>query len=119
MLSVPQNVLTKFNDVLHQRAVPESFQPHFRKWLRYFLDFCRKYPPPDAKSEQVRLFIEKLRSKKQTPQQCSQAAHAISLFFEMQQPRNHLDSGPFEAKPHPSAHPMHPPSKAQEEWGRP
>jgi site-specific recombinase XerD len=113
MLSVPQNVLTKFNDVLHQRAVPESFQPHYRKWLRYFLDFCRKYPPPDAKSEQVRLFIEKLRSKKQTSQQCTQAAHAISLFFETQQPRNHLDSGLFEAKPHSAAHPAHPSPKAQ------
>ncbi len=56
MLSVPQNVLTKFNDVLHQRAVPESFQPHYRKWLRYFLDFCRKYPPPAAIAEPTTLF---------------------------------------------------------------
>ena len=52
------------------------------QWLRYFLDFCEKYPPPEAKSERVCLSIEKLKSKKQTPQQCTQAAHAISLFKE-------------------------------------
>ena len=86
MYSLPQNVATGFNEILQQRAVPELFHPHYRKWLRYFLDFCRKYSPPDAKSEQIRLFIEKLRSKKQTPQQCRQAAHAISLLLHLEYP---------------------------------
>jgi len=88
MLPIPQNDLTRFNEALRQRAVPGAFHVHYRKWLRYFLDFCRKYPPPDAKSDQVRLFIEKLRSKKQTPHDCSQAAHAISLYFESQKWKN-------------------------------
>jgi integron integrase len=35
-------------------------------------------------SEQVRLFLEKLREKKQTAAQRRQAAHAVTLFFEMQ-----------------------------------
>ena len=75
MLPIPENVLHQFNEVLKQRAVVESLRVHYRKWLRYFLDFSRKYSPPEAKSEQVRLFTEKLKSKKQTPQQCTQAAH--------------------------------------------
>jgi len=81
MLAIPENVLARFNEVLRQRAIQEAFHVHYRRWLRYFLDFCQKYPPPETKSEQVRLFIEKLKSKKQTPQQCAQAAHAISLLF--------------------------------------
>jgi len=88
MLPIPENILAQFNEVLKQRAIHNPFHGYYRKWLRYFLDFCRKYPPPETKSEQVRLFIEKLKSKKQTPQQCTQAAHAISLFFESQQPKN-------------------------------
>lgn len=88
MLPIPENVLQQFNEVLKQRAVIESLQVHYRKWLRYFLDFSRKYSPPEAKSEQVRLFTEKLKSKKQTPQQCTQAAHAVSLFFESQKLQN-------------------------------
>jgi hypothetical protein len=88
MLPIPENVSAQFSQILNQRAIHKSSHGYYRKWLRYFLDFCRKYPPPETKSEQVRLFIEKLKSKKQTPQQCAQAAHAISLFFESQQPKN-------------------------------
>lgn len=88
MLPIPENVLYKFNEILQQRAVVVSLHVHYRKWLRYFLDFSRKYSPPEAKSEQVRLFTEKLKSKKQTPQQCTQAAHAVSLFFESQKIQN-------------------------------
>ena len=88
MLPIPENISVQFNNVLRQRAVPESFHVHYRKGLRFFLDFCEKYPPPEEKSEQVRLFIEKLKSKNQTLGQCNQAAHAISLFFELRQVKN-------------------------------
>jgi hypothetical protein len=55
MLAIPENVLARFNEVLKQRAVQESFQVYYRKWLRYFLDFCEKYPPPETKSEQEKV----------------------------------------------------------------
>jgi len=92
MLSVPQDLSAQFNEVLKQRAIPASLHVHYRKWLRYFLDYCSKYHPPDSKSEQVRLFIEKLRSKNQTPQQCKQAAHAVSLFLASQKPKTPLET---------------------------
>jgi integrase len=60
VLPVPKNISVKFNDALKQRTIPESIHVHYRKWLRFYLDFCEKYPPPAAKSERVRLFIEKL-----------------------------------------------------------
>jgi integron integrase len=113
MLPIQQNVLTRFNKVLQQRAIPGASLVHYRKWLRYFLDFCRKYPPPDAKSEQIRLFTEKLRSKKQTPQQCSQAAHAISIYFESQKWKNYRPPAPNETKPPKFASPANPPPKVQ------
>ena len=93
MLPIPEHISFQYSNVLKQRAIPESFHVHYRKWLRYFLDFSKKYPPPEAKSVQVRLFIEKLKSKKQTPQQCHQAAHAVSLFFESQQMKDRTSSG--------------------------
>ena len=57
---------------------------NYKKWLRYFLNFCAKYPVPEARPDQVRLFIDKLREKNQTPFQQNQAAHAVSLYFEIQ-----------------------------------
>ena len=67
---------------LHQRAVTESAPVHYRKWLRSFLDFRRKYPSPEDTSEQLRLCIAKLRAKKQTRWHCTQAAYAIALFYQ-------------------------------------
>jgi heme oxygenase len=83
MLPIPQDVLAQFEAVLKERAVPVSFHADYKKWLRYYLDFRAKYSLPDSKSEHVRLFIEKLQKKNQTPEQQKQAAHALSLYFEI------------------------------------
>jgi hypothetical protein len=64
--------------------VPASLHREYRKWLRYYLDFREKYPPPPARSEQVRLFVNKLKEKKQPQEFLEQAAHAVSLFFSLQ-----------------------------------
>jgi len=84
MLPVPVAILTRYNAILEKRAIAPAQHADYKKWLRYFLDFYTKYPVPEAHSDQVRLFIEKLREKRQTPSQQKQAAHAVSLYFEMQ-----------------------------------
>jgi hypothetical protein len=56
MQPIPDDILKQFNAVLDEKAVPSSLRDDYRKWLRYYLDFRVKYPTPDAKSEQVRLF---------------------------------------------------------------
>jgi len=82
MKPIPSVILTRFEDVLKKRAVPVDRHTDYKKWLRYYLDFKSKYSLPDSRSEHVRLFIEKLKKKKQSPEQQKQAAHAVSLFFE-------------------------------------
>jgi hypothetical protein len=84
MIIIPDDILAQYNAALKKQAVDFSRYAEYRKWLRYYLDFCAKYQPPDSKSERVRLFIEKLRKKKQTPEQQQQAAHAVSLYFEIE-----------------------------------
>ena len=83
MQPIPSDILTQFEAVLKKRSVPVSRHADYRKWLRYYLDFRGKYTLPDSKSEHVRLFIEKLQKKNQTPEQQKQAAHALSLYFEI------------------------------------
>jgi len=84
MQPIPDDILKQFNAVLEQKSPSASLREEYRKWLRYYLDFRVKYPPPDIKSEQVRLFIEKMRSKGKTGKDLSHAAHALSLFFSLQ-----------------------------------
>ena len=96
MQPIPADISEQYSKVLNKRAVPVSRHADYRKWLRYFLDFRSKYTPPDSKSEQVRLFIEKLQKKNQTPEQQKQAAHALSLFFQSQKAETSTTHGaPF------------------------
>jgi hypothetical protein len=107
MMTIPPDILASFDKILKKREIPAQFHLHYRKWLRYFLDSCHKYPPPEPKSEQVRLFIDKLRSKKQSANLCKQAAHAVSLYFESRQ----TSQGEEQNAKQPSAH--SPPSAYQ------
>ena len=84
MHRVPDDIMAQYEAVLKKKVPDVHRHADFRKWLRYFWDFCAKYPLPDSRSERVRLFIEKLKEKNQTPDQQEQAAHAVSLFLEMQ-----------------------------------
>ena len=87
MQPVPVPILKRFDAILEKRAVAPIQRVNFKKWLSYFLDFCTKYPVSEARPDQVRLFIDKLREQRQTLFQQNQAAHAVSLFFEMQRKR--------------------------------
>lgn len=73
MKPIPSDILSQFEAVLKKRAVPASRHADYRKWLLYYLDFRGKYTLPDSRSEHVRLFIEKLRQKKQSHEQEKQA----------------------------------------------
>jgi integron integrase len=68
---------------MEARSIPLSLRADYRKWLMYYLDFRVKYSPPDSRSEQVRLYIEKLRSKGQSQGKLEQAAGALSLYFAL------------------------------------
>ncbi len=84
MISVPYSVMNDYGALLRIREISPAHVEHYKKWLRYFYDFSANYLDSGDKPEKVKLFLEKLRSKKQTPVQCQQAAHAVTLYFEMQ-----------------------------------
>lgn len=89
MIDFPKTVIPQYLKLLEKRGVPAASFAECIKWSRYFLDYCSKYPVPDTDSERVRLFVEKLRAKKQSDLQCRQAAYAVSVFFELQKQEEH------------------------------
>jgi predicted CopG family antitoxin len=84
MILIPKDVFNDYAKYLANKSFSDVLQSEYKKWLRYYLDLCEKYPMPDSKSERVRLFTEKLKEKKQGEKQREQAAYAVSLYFEMQ-----------------------------------
>ncbi len=83
MLRIPNVVFDNYVAHLDKKKVPPARFTEYKKWLRYYLDFCDKYPVPADKAERVRMFCEKLKEKKQSEKQREWAAHAVSLFFDM------------------------------------
>jgi hypothetical protein len=83
MQKVPYDIWTRYDAFLTAKVKDVSHHENLKKWFLYFWDFRIKYHPPDSRSEQVRLFIEKLRQKGQSKVQQKQAAHAVLLYFAM------------------------------------
>ncbi len=75
MKSVPPEI-----KILYNASLPAHF--HYRKWLRYYLDFCLKYHHKPVNKESLAPFIQKLKDKNQTEQQRKQASGAIFMFYQ-------------------------------------
>ena len=43
MIALPNSVVNQYDTVLKNLMIPISQYADYKKWLRYFLDFCEKY----------------------------------------------------------------------------
>lgn len=83
MFCIPQEVNTAYDAVLIQNNVPIQQRAFYKKWLRYYWDFCHKYHFSTEKASSLPAFIEKLRSKHQSDVLCEQAKQAVLLYFSL------------------------------------
>jgi integron integrase len=100
MLQVPAQVVAPFQKLLFEKSIPKASHLHYQKWLRYYLDFCNKYQLSPANKQTLLQFTSKLAEKRQTPEQQQQAAHAVSLYYQLNasgsEPLNHHQTVPHE-----------------------
>ena len=89
MLPIPADLRIQFESLLNIRAIPSQYHGFYKKWLQYYLDFCRKYDFDPQNHESLSKFIQKLQSKNQTRSQQDQAKQAITLYYQLAQ--NTLD----------------------------
>ena len=85
MIQIPSDIRIDFDALLVKKGIPERFHFNYRKWLRYYLDFCHKYHFQQSNKENLSHFIKKLQEKNQTKGQQRQASHAVSLYYEIAQ----------------------------------
>jgi hypothetical protein len=81
MEPIPQTTKVRYDALLDQHDISKKLRFFYLKWLRYYLDFCRKYNFKETEKTSLSHFIEKLKAKKQTDQQQNQAFNAISIFY--------------------------------------
>ena len=81
MIEKPDALQKKYMILLMNSDIPISEYADYKKWLRYYLEFCKKYQHADVDSKSLSLFIKKLKEKKQPSSQQSLAAKAVELYY--------------------------------------
>jgi len=81
MKPIPAEIKILYGAALAKKEVPLPAHFYYRKWLRYYLDFCLKYHYEISDKESLSYFLKKLEDKNQTEQQQKQAFHAVSIFM--------------------------------------
>ena len=81
MLKIPEALQKKYSRLLLNSDFSPGQYAHCRKWLRYYLDFCKKYHHPYVAPESLDRFLEKLREKRQGNEQRAQARKAVELYY--------------------------------------
>lgn len=69
MLSAPSELKLEYEKYLQEKSVQRTIWGVYKKWLRYYLDYCRKYRTSPKDQKNLPFFIKKLREKRQPPVQ--------------------------------------------------
>ncbi len=81
MIKIPKALSQKYHQLLVHSDFALDQYVNCKKWLRYYLDFCKKYTHPYAKTKSLALFLEKLKEKQQSALQQIQAEKAVKLYY--------------------------------------
>ncbi len=57
METIPAELQSKYKEYLQSKAAPKSEQGAYLKWLRYYLDYCRKYCTPPKYKNSLSLML--------------------------------------------------------------
>ncbi len=83
MKEIPIEIIVLYDAQLVQKEISKKFRFYYKKWLRYYPDFCQKNNFKQSDKESLSCFIKKLKEKNQTAQQQKPAFHAISIYYEI------------------------------------
>lgn len=95
MKPIPPEIMTQYDASLIKKAIPLPAHISYRKWLRYYLDFCRKYHHEPEKKENFAPFAIKLKDKNQSEQQRKQAFDAVSIYYQIEKGKPDQDDPPL------------------------
>jgi len=83
MLTVPPELDRLYDHLLQHKDVAVNQRLYYKKWLRFYWDFCHKYAFEPTERRSFSAFYKKLRAKNQSEAQCKQAYQAVFLYYEL------------------------------------
>ena len=93
MLELQKETLVAYNRRMEEAAVPAGERQHFIRWVRFYLDFCKKYGHPPRSEASIPHFLAKLELKGQSAKQRDQASRAVRLLLAKQAGASGRESG--------------------------
>ena len=81
MQPIPRNVAAAFEKRLDAVGLNPPGRAEYRKWLRYYLDFCVKYRHPPGDRDSLPEFVSELSSKGQGVERQQTAAASVQAYF--------------------------------------
>ncbi len=86
MIKIPEALRIKYEQLLVKSSVPSKEYAAYKKWLLFYLDFCKKYNHPYVGPKSLSLFCDKLKEKRQNDAQRLQAQLAVKLYYSSLSP---------------------------------
>jgi integrase len=83
VIQLPQNVAIAFDNRLETRRLNPPVRAEYRKWLRFYLDFCAKYRHPPADRDSLPEFLRKLSAKGQSVERQQAAAASVQIYHDL------------------------------------
>ncbi len=80
---ISQYLLINFDSQLNDRKISPERHKYYRKWLRFYLDFCDKYKHDPKNSDSLHRLIGNLLDKNQSKQQQKQAYDSVLFYYEL------------------------------------
>jgi len=68
MITISDNLIRHYDRLLNQHPIVQNQQPYYRKWLRFYLDFCHKYTFDPNNRDSFAPFNKKLQKRGQSEQ---------------------------------------------------
>ena len=86
MIKLPLETFKLYQIRLGALGVSSQENPHYVKWVRYFLDFEAKYGAGEPGPKMLDAYIAKLANKGQSAGLRDQARKAVNIYLEISQP---------------------------------
>jgi len=81
MIQLSNETLVAFDRRMEKAGVADGDREDYRKWVRFYLDFCQKYGHPPRSITSLDPFLTKLASKNQPLDRRQQASDAVRLLI--------------------------------------
>jgi hypothetical protein len=83
MLNIPLKISKRYDELLTKSQINQRQRGHFKKWLRFYLDYCSKYQHAPNEQRSLSLFVQKLVDKGQSNFQCQQAQQSVQIYYQL------------------------------------